>query len=369
MWAAFLAIAYKEFLHVWRDKGALRLYFLMQAINMGMLGFIDITVHDLPTVIVDQDDSVESRELVNRIAATGTFGLKYMTTSVDQAREHVHAGRASVAILIPPGYQRDRASAGVAKVMALVDGSDSTTSAQAVAAVDGLASRLNLEAEQEIVNSEVASVIPHSILLFNPQGRTASFMLPALLAVLLMELAFLAAMSLIGERDSGNLERLLMTPLNYNGLILGKLAPYFLLGVVNGVGYLLVIRWIFAVPLRGDLLVLVVGIVLYSFTLLSLGMFLAASSDSGPEAILKINLLYLATMIMSGYLLPIDSLPVLLRPIAHALPASHMIDIMRGACLRGSTLLDLLPHFVYLSVAPIVLTFLAAKRFAAGIIT
>lgn len=370
MWHAFLAISYKEFLHAARNPIVLRIHIMLQVMDLLMMGFVNFTVRNLPTVIVDQDHSVESREFISRVGATGTFRVKYTTSSVAQARAHLQAGRASVALVIPPDYHRDRVAHANSRVQALVDGSDSVTSTQAVAAIDGIASTMNRElGESASTTVPVRTVIAHSMLMFNPEGRTSNFMLPAMLAIIMTGFLIMSSRALLAERDGGTLERLMMTPMNYTGLILGKLAPYFVLGVVNGLGYLVVMRWIFGVPIRGDMLALIVAVILYTLTLLSLGMFIAASSGPGPEAQLAIGIVITGAFLLSGYFFPVRSLPLILRPVSYALPATHMIEIMRGTCLRGSTLYDLLPHFVYLIVAPVVFTFAAARKFAASIIT
>jgi ABC-2 type transport system permease protein len=368
MWSAFLAIAYKEFLHLSRDKMALMFTLLMQSVDFFTLGFIDTTLHHAPTVIVDQDRSVESDELLERISSTNTFEVKYVTSSIEQARGHIRAGRAKVAIVIPPDYRRMRRTGGHAKLLTLVDGSETFTSNQAVAAIDGLTARITAETVQERLKDNAGYINMNSFVLFNPNGDTARFMLPALVAMLMGRYLRMCATSLLREKGGGNLERLLMTPMNYTGLILGKIAPIAVLAAGNGLLYIAAMRWIMGVPIRGATFVVIAGVVLYTMTLLSLGMLIAAGSPSAGSASLRIQIIGFLTVTLSGYFLPIEAFPIWLQPVSHALPASHMIAIMRGTVIRGANFFDLLPHFAYFIVLPPIFLVIAGRRFARTVI-
>jgi ABC-2 type transport system permease protein len=368
-WYGFAAIVKKEILQTLRNKTRLRMLLLFQCLDFAMLVGIDVTVREVPAVLVDQDHTDESRALVERISATGTFDLKYATTSTDQARDHIRAGRARVAIVIPPDYGRVRQMNGDAHLLALLDGSDSASSGQAAASLQGVASRLNLEAQQEVVEA-TATTTPHAVLLFNPQGSLSSFMLPGLLALILAEsYAVFAMRSLAGERDAGNLERLLMTPMSHAALIFGKLIPWFLLGVANGVLYLLVSRFAFGVPIRGSVMLLFFALSLYVLTEVTLGAFIAAGAESAGDA--QGTLFYMGFPVfwLSGYIFPLASLPKVLLPVSYALPETHFIEIMRGICLRGADATELAPHLLYFAIAPIVLTVGSIWRFSRSIMS
>jgi ABC-2 type transport system permease protein len=366
-WDGFLAIANKELTHAFRNKAMLKTLVLSQCLNLGVLAWIDLTVRELPTVIVDQDRSEQSRELVQLIGATGTFKIKYLTSSTDQARSHIRAGRAKVAVVIPPDYARLRTSLGNARVLALVDGSDAASSAQAAASLEGVAAHVNVQTQREAV-ATAPRVTAHAVLLFNPQGRTSSFMLPALLAVLLAEFyTGLGMMSLGRERQGGNLERLVMTPMSLTGLILGKLAPWFGIGVVNAIVYLLVSRFLFGVPIRGGVPVLLASTMLYVLTCVAIGSFLAAGAKGPGDAQSKLFFFYYPVIWFSGYIFPLSSLPKVFLPVAYALPQTHFIEIIRGICLRGATASDLWPHLAYFTLAPIVLTAWSVRRFSRSI--
>lgn len=366
MWSAVWAIAYKEYLQVFRS-GAMRKHLTFQVAEFAMIAWINITVRNLPTVIVDRDQTTESRVLVERLQATQVFHMAFSTTSTEQAREHIKSGRAKVAIVIPPEYSRARGSGATGEILALVDGADAASSSQAITALEGAIARMNLEVVPESAD-RASTVTAHSVLLYNPQGTTSTFLLPGLLAV---NLAFgylkMIMRGLTAERAAGTLDRLLMTPLNSTGLILGKVVTYFIIGVCNALVFLLVFRYGFDLPFRGSIPLLILGTMLYILTILSLGAFVAAKVNNMGEANATAVVLLVPSVTLSGFIYPLSSVPDVLLPVAYALPQTHFIEIVRGVCLRGASLSELAPAFVFLAVAPIVLTIGAAIRFSKAI--
>lgn len=364
-WESVRTMASKEILHVTRNKLILRMMLFMQTLQLLMLAFIDVNARDLPTVVVDQDQSAYSRELVQKMRATKTFDIKYTTSSVAQARDHIRVGRARVAIVIPPNFHADRARRGNTKILALIDGSDASVSGQALDAIAGMTGALNAP---EGGGEHARRTTLHSLMLFNPQGKTSHFMLPGLL-VFVLAMAYLgqAGMALVREREQGNLERLLMTPLNYTGLLVGKLVPYLAMGFGNALLFMLAMRWVFGVPIKGSVVLLAVSTFLFLLTMLALGLYFAAGAKSMAEMGPRIAAFTAPMMMLSGYIFPLSSLPKSLLPIAYALPLTHMMEIIRGVTLRGSNINDLMGHMIYLVVAPAVLLVLAARKFNASV--
>jgi ABC-2 type transport system permease protein len=371
MWNTFIAIARKEFIHFLRNKAMLRVVLFMQGLQLVSLGFIDMTARDLPTVVVDQDQTSFSRELVQKLRATKTFDVKFTTSSIQQGREHIRAGRAKVALVIPPDFHRARASHRTAQIMALVDGSDSVSSGQALAAINGMAAQITVLEERESTEAQLAerggsaiAIEPHSIMLFNPTGETSMFMLPALCAFILGNLYMnLSASALVREREQGTLERLIMTPMNFTGFMLGKLAPYLLIGLINSAGLLLLMSVVFHVPMRGSLVLLYAALALYLLTQLGIGVYQAAAATSAQELSMRQGFLTFPILYLSGYLFPLSSIPKWLLPVSYALPPTHMIEIMRGLALRGAGIEHLWVHLLFMVVAPIVLLSLAVRKF------
>lgn len=208
------------------------------------------------------------------------------------------------------------------------------------------------------------AIEPHSVLLFNPTGETSVFMLPALCAFILGNLYMsLSASALVREREQGTLERLIMTPMNFTGFMLGKLAPYLLIGLINAAGLLFLMSFVFHVPMRGSIVLLYFALSMYLLTMLAIGVYQAAAASSAQELGMRQGFLTFPILYLSGYLFPLSSIPKWLLPVSYALPPTHMIEIMRGLALRRAGVEHLWTHLLFMIVAPIILLFLALRKF------
>jgi ABC-2 type transport system permease protein len=325
-----------------------------------LFGFIDQTVHDVATVVVDQDRSDESRLLMDELEASKTFRITRLTSSPEAAREEIRSGTARVGIVIPPKFRDRRARRESAQVLVLIDGSDANLAAQVLAAVNGLAAA-DVSAQAELTGMP-PGLSMQPVILFNPAGRTANFIIPGLVAVLMYFVAVaLAANAIVREREQGTLEQLLVTPIDPLGLTLGKLAPYLGLGLFEMALVLVVMRFLFAVPIHGSVLLLFVTGVVYLLALLSLGLLVSVRAKSQMEAFQLTQLTALPSIFLSGYIFPFEGLPLPLRVIGDLLPPTHMIAIMRGVVLRNASLVDLWPHVAALLAISAVLVLAAAK--------
>jgi ABC-2 type transport system permease protein len=366
MWRSFLAVFRKEILHILRDRGTLRLALMLPVMQLVLFGFIDQTVHDLPTAVVDQDRSVESRLFQDQLEASKTFKIVAVTTDPSTARQQIRAGRARVAIVIPRRF-RDLRLRGTeaAQVLVLIDGSDSTASAQALASVNGLVAQRNaarLETLAPGPGSALGMLAAQPVILFNPEGRTANYIIPGLVAVLLQLVGIvLSAGAIVRERERGTFEQLLVTPINPPGLMLGKLGPYLALSLVEMTVILIVMRFGFSVPIRGSLLVLYGAALIYLCALLSMGLLISTRAQTQMEAQQMGQLLFLPGVFLSGYIFPFEGMPVILRGLGLLFPVTHMIAIMRGVVLRDASVADLLPHVAALVGMSVVLVWLGAR--------
>jgi ABC-2 type transport system permease protein len=361
MWRSFLAVFRKEFLHIFRDAGTLRLALALPVMQMILFGFIDQTVHDLPTAIVDQDRSVESRLFQGKLAASKTFKIVAVTASPEQARQMIRAGNVRIAVVIPPKFRDRRIRGDLAQVLVLIDGSDSTASAQALASVNGLVASENV-ARLETVLPGRGALAAQPIILFNPEGRTANYIIPGLVAVLLQLLGIvLSAGAIVRERERGTYEQLLVTPIDPLGLMLGKLFPYLVLSLVEMTLILLVMRFGFSVPIRGNVAVLYLMSLFYLAALLSMGLLISTRAQTQMEAQQMGQLLFLPGIFLSGYIFPFEGLPIILRVIGNLFPVTHMIAIMRGVVLRDASIVDLWQHVAALLAMSVVLVWLGAR--------
>jgi ABC-2 type transport system permease protein len=362
MMSSFLAIFRKELLHIRRNKAVLFLAVMLPLMQLTMYGFIDQTVHDVPTVVVDQSRSVASRELMDQLRATKTFAIKSVTSDPHRARTEIIAGRAGVGIVIPPDYHGKRARGESAKILVLIDGSDSIVSSGALAAVNGVVSSQNLK----LVAREPRASMPiaaQPIVLFNPEGRTANFLIPGLVAVILQMIAvMLAAGSIVREREQGTMEQLLVTPVDPLGLMLGKVAPYLFVALADTAMILGLMRFAFGVPIRGSLTLLFAIMVLYLSALLALGLYISTTATTQQEAQQKVQMLFLPSIFLSGYLFPLNGMPIVLQVIGQLLPTTHMVAIMRGIVLRDAGAVELLPHLLALVAFAVLMIWLSIRK-------
>jgi len=296
--------------------------------------------------------------------ATRTFKIVHVTQDPRDARTDIASGHARVGVVIPPDYHDKRARDLPSKVLVLIDGSDSTVSAQALAAVNGLAVQANLEDDARLGNAPPGGLSVQPIILFNPDGRTANYIIPGLIAVIMQIVAtILTAVAIVKEREQGTLEQLLVTPLNPLGLMLGKVVPYLVVGFAEMCIILSAMRFAFNVPIRGSLVFLFVMALVYLFALLSLGLFISTVAKTMPQAQQMAQMFMLPSMMLSGYIFPVAGLPPVLYVIGRFLPATHMIEIMRGVVLRDAGPMELLPSVLALVAMCVVLVTLSVRRF------
>jgi ABC-2 type transport system permease protein len=364
MWISFVSIFRKEFLHIFRDRGTLALAFSVPVFQLLLFGYIDQTVKNLPTVVVDQDRSSASRELMDQMRASRTFHITRVTANSHEARGDIIAGRARVGVVIPPDFAAKQSRSEGAQILVLIDGSDSNASAQALASINGLIANKNLSAIRSTLNRTGQPISAQPVIMFNPDGRTANYIIPGLVAILLQIVALvLAAVAIVREREKGTLEQLLVTPVNPLGLMLGKLVPYLAIGLVEMSMVLFLMRFAFGVPIRGNLLLLYATATVYISALLALGLFISTRAPTQAQAQQMAQMVFLPSIFLSGYIFPFEGLPRILQLIGTCLPATHMIAILRGVILRDAGMMELLPHIAALFVISGILIWGSARQF------
>jgi ABC-2 type transport system permease protein len=246
----------------------------------------------------------------------------------------------------------------------LIDGSESTVAATAIGAATGVTLSESLTRIAAHSNARSAQIEARPIVLFNPDSRSANYLIPGLVAVLLqMITTVLTAVAIVRERERGTLEQLLVTPVDPVGLMLGKVAPYLVLGLAEVSLILFVMRYVFAVPLHGSLLFLYVMALVHILACLSIGLYVSIGAQTQQQAQGTIQLMFLPSMFLSGYIFPLASLPWPLRVLGQFFPAAHFIEIMRGVVLRGAGPFELWRSCLALVAIATVLILASARRF------
>ncbi len=360
----FRAVLRKERIQMLRDRGTLRFALLIPVFQLTLFGLIDTTIEDVPTAVFDQSRTPESRELLDAFEGTALFAITRHVPSREALREAIVSGRVAIGIEVPPGYGRDLLYGRPAQVLVLIDGSDSTLSSQTLAAANGLGLSRSLAelARQEGIVRLPLEVRPR--LLFNPDSRSANLLVPGLIAVILsFSGTLLSAYGIVRERERGTLEQLMVTPASPLAVVLGKLLPYLGLAFTQLLLVLLLMVTVFRVPVHGSAALLVALAVLYLFALLALGLLISSWAKTQLEATQIAMFFLLPSVLLSGFIFPLSSLPGPVRWLAQAIPATHFIAIARGIVLRGAGFWDLWQHTAALLAIATVLVAGSARAF------
>jgi ABC-2 type transport system permease protein len=367
MFRGFGSIFYKEVIQISRDPITLLLMLVVPMIQLTVFGYaINTDVRDIKTAVYNLDVGRQSRELLAAFENTDYFRITQNVGSDEELNNAIVSGKAKVGIKIPPDYSDRLATNRQATVLVLIDGSDSSIASQSlqVASAVGLTESLRrMTSGIESRTSNLAIEIRPKML-FNPDSRSANFMVPGLIAIILQVITtMLTAFSIVRERERGTLEQLLVTPVRPFGLMLGKLVPYGLVGFFETCTVLAVMRFIFVVPINGSIVLLLALSIIFLFTALAIGLLISTRAQNQMQALQLAWLIMLPSFLLSGFMFPRDSMPVVMQVVGSLVPATHFIEIIRGIVLRGATLRELLPEVGILSLMGVVLLVLSALRF------
>lgn len=360
----FGAILKKEAVQMLRDKATLRFSLILPVFQLVLFGLIDTNVSRVPTVVFDQSRTPASRELLADFENTSYFLIERHAVSRADLREQIVAGHASVGIEIPPDYARNRLYGRPASFLVLIDGSDSTISSQTLAAANGVSLFRSLEELRKRQGVEGLPLAANPLLLFNPDSRSANLLIPGLIAILLsFSGTLLSSYAIVRERERGTLEQLMVTPASPLAVVVGKILPYLALAFLQLLVILVLMTTVFQVPIHGSVPLLLGLSILYLFSLLSLGLLISSRAQTQMEATQMAQMFLLPSIMLSGYIFPLSSLPGPLRALSQILPATHFISISRGIILRGASFRDLWEHVLALLAIAAVLVAGSARAF------
>jgi ABC-2 type transport system permease protein len=364
MMHGFGAVLRKEASQMARDRGTLRFAILLPTFQLVLFGLIDTNVRHVPTAVFDQSRTAQSREFLQAFVNTGLFDVVRHVDSRQELRRQIVAGRASVGIEVPPDFARRRVYGEPADLLILIDGSDSSIASQALAAANGVALAVGVEDLLRQAGRTEVGVRVHPQLLFNPDSRSANLLIPGLVAILLtFSGTLLACFAIVRERERGTLEQLMVTPVSPVAVVVGRLLPYLALAFGQLLLVLALMTTVFRVPIHGSLSLLLALSIIYLFALLALGLLISSRARTQMEAIQMAQMFLLPSIMLSGYIFPLTSLPAPVRALSQVLPATHFIAISRGVILRGATFWDLWPQVVALLVIALLLVAGSTRAF------
>lgn len=328
----------KEFVQMRRDRFSLGMIVGIPAIQLALFGYaIQTEVRHLPTVVLDESRSPESRRLIQTMLNTGNFDLVGPVRDRAEMAARVERGGAKAGIVIPPDFQRDIKRGRTAVAQIVVDAADPLGSSAAISGA-GLAGAIRsqaLAASRGVAPAIEVRVRPW----YNPALRSAVYIVPGIIGTLLtMTMIVVASISLVRERERGTLEQLIVTPISKTSLLLGKIVPFLLVGYVQLTVILVLGRLLFDVPIRGSLALLYLVAFPFVVACLALGMFVSTMVTNQAQAMQLGLLLLLPNILLSGFMFPREAMPVPAQWIGAALPLTYFLKLMRGILLRGSGL-------------------------------
>jgi ABC-2 type transport system permease protein len=364
-------VMWKELLELRQDPRLFGIIFFAPVVQLTMLGYAATTdVKNVPLVIVDQDRSPASRELISRFDASPYFSIAGTVSSVREVDPWLERGRAWLALNIPADYHQQIDSGRPATVQVIADGTDSSSTGVAMGYAATLVGAYNEElVRKRMMAAGTAAAPPAAIearirVWFNPELESRYFMIPGIVALLLLVITTnLSSMAVVREKELGTLEQLNVTPVTRWQLIVGKLVPYGAIGIIDVLLVTTVAVFWFKVPLLGSPLLLLFTSCIYLLTTLGLGLFISTISSTQQQAMMTATFFVMTPMMyLSGFIFPIENMPAVIQPFTYLIPLRYFIVIVRGIFLKGVGWHVLWPQIAALATWGVVIVGLAVAR-------
>jgi ABC-2 type transport system permease protein len=355
------AIVVKELRQLRRDRVTLAMILGIPVMQLVLFGYaINLNLRGLDTGIADQANTAASRALVMDMVATGVITPTLSATSPQQLMDALRRGEISIGVVIPPDFERRRFD-GREAVQVLVDGSDTVVQSAAVQLAQlPLDPRPTSNAKSQRTGAGQVSVVSF----YNPERRSAVNIVPGLIGVILtMTMVLFTAVAIVRERERGNMELLIATPLSRSELMVGKVLPYIAIGLLQTTVVLALGMWLFDVPVRGSVLDVYVASMLLIVANLTLGLLISTRAQSQFQAMQMTFFVFLPSILLSGFMFPFAGMPRVVQWLAEVLPLTHFLRLIRGVMLRGAGLLELWPEVAALLAFTAVMMAAAILRF------
>ncbi len=362
----FYAIFRKEFIHIRRDTRSLGIIFLMPVLMTLIFGYaVRLDLQNIPMAVFDADQSRAGRELVARFEQSGYFQVSETLPTQADADKIFNERRAQVILSIPDGFEAGLENASPVPVQFITDASDANS-----ATIAG-------QYAEQIVTLYVLSNLPAGnsrpgispLILFNPELDSTVFIVPGIIAIIfIMVCALLTSVAIVREKETGTLEQILVSPIRPAEIILGKVLPYLLLALVLGVMVILFAMYWFHVPFRGNPLALFAFALLYILCSLSLGILISTRAHTMQIALMVALIsTMLPSVMLSGFMFPIASMPPIIQKITHIVPARYFLVIIRGIMLKNVNLAALKFQVGSLVALTVILLTIGITKFKASL--
>jgi ABC-2 type transport system permease protein len=363
-----LAVLVKEFTQLTRDRLTYAMILVLPIVQLMLFGYaINDMPRHLPTAVLVQEDSVFARSVLAAVRNSSFFDLTQVARSPAELDTLLRRGDVQFAITIPGDFTRRVIRGQDPQILVEADASDPTATGSAVAALAGLPAQAlardltGIAAPRALV-AQPFNVVVHNR--YNPDSITAYNIVPGLLGIVLsMTLVMMTALAVTRERERGTMEFLLSTPVQPLEVMVGKLAPYVIVGLIQTVIVLLLARLLFQVPMSGGWIGLGAGIFLFIVGSLALGFLISTVARSQLQAMQMAMFYILPSILLSGFMFPFRGMPGWAQALGALIPVTHFLRIVRGALLKGQTLADAWPSLAALGVFACVVAGLAIARY------
>ena len=365
MMPRFWPMCRKEFIQMRRDRLTLGVMTGIPVLQLLLFGFaIQTDVRHLPTVVVDESATPESRDVIAAFQNTGNFTVIARLPSRPALDAAIARGDAAAGIIVPADYPRLLGRGQTATIQVIVDAADPLSSQSALAAAAGVAQTRSLTILSAEANRAAMPLDVRVRPRYNPGLRSAVYIVPGLVGVIMtMTMVLVTAIAIVRERERGTLEQLIVTPVTKTELMLGKITPYVGVGLVQMTTVLLVGKFVFDVPFTGNLLLLYGITLVFIIASLSMGLFISTLVTTQQQAMQMSFFFVMPNILLSGFMFPRAAMPVAFQWIGAFLPLTHFLKVLRGILLKGVGVPALWPEIVILAVFAVTLIALAVRRF------
>ncbi len=366
-----LAVARKEVIQILRDSRSLGIVVIMPVTLMLLFGYgVNLDLKGLPIYVYDRDGSQQSQDLLKRFQASEYFKVERVVDNYPAVTRALDDGHARMGIVIPWDFSARLGSGGPVQVQAVVDGTDDNTANVAIGYAQAVVQGYSADIQTTWLLRHGQSIQPAPVSVdtrtwYNENLESSAFIVPGVLALVMSVIgAFLTSLTIAREWERGSMEQLISTPVSAMEIMLGKLAPYFVLGMFDVVVCAAIAIYWFHVPFRGSYLTLLFSSALFLVVVLSLGFFisvLAKSQFAASQVALLVT--FLPAFLLSGFLFSIDQMPVALQWITRVLPARYYVSVLKQIFLKGTPTRMLYADLVPLGIFAVILALLATSSF------
>jgi ABC-2 type transport system permease protein len=359
----FFTFIRKETQHILRDTYTLVILLLMPTVLLLILGYaVTNEIKDAPFTALDLSHSPLSGQLVEQLDASPCFALAGWLTAPDQIEKTFQKGKCKVVVVFPSTFEQDFFGTGLAELQLIIDASDPNEAST----LDSYLQSVIRQFEQDFSAEQSGITVKSEVkMLYNPQMKSAYGFVPGLMGLLMMLVcAMMTSISIVREKERGTMEILLISPLKPASIVLAKTVPYFIISLIDVVLIMLIAVFVMGVPVVGNLLTIIVLSIVFTLSALSLGMLISSVTRQQIVAmILSIVGLMVPSMLLSGVLFPIDSIPYILQVVSNIIPVKWYISAIRVVMIKGGGLAAIWQEIAVLSGMTVALLFISVKSF------